>query len=142
MQSANVEDDDAVVEKMRQFGEFIGMAFQIKDDLFDYGDTAIGKPTGIDIKEQKMTLPLIYALNNVSSKEKAWIIQSIKKYNRDKKRVKEVIKKVKEVGGLKYAEEKMEAYRQKALDILLTFPKDKYRDALELMVNYVISRKQ
>jgi octaprenyl-diphosphate synthase len=118
------------------------MAFQIKDDLFDYGDTAIGKPTGIDIKEQKMTLPLIYALNNVSSTEKAWIIQSIKKYNRDKKRVKEVIKKVKEVGGLKYAEEKMEAYRQKALDILLTFPKDKYRDALELMVNYVISRKQ
>ena len=142
MGARTVQDDDAIVEKMRLFGEYIGMAFQIKDDLFDYGDTAIGKPTGIDIKEQKMTLPLIYTLNHVSSKEKAWLIQSIKKHNRDKKRVSQVIQKVKDAGGLQYAESKMEEYRKKALSHLLTFPRDKYRDALELMVNYVISRKQ
>ena len=142
MGARTVQDDDAVVEKMRRFGELIGMAFQIKDDLFDYGEAAIGKPTGIDIKEQKMTLPLIYTLNNVSTAEKNWLIQSVKRYNRDKKRVKEVIEKVKAAGGLTYAEKKMEEYRQKALEILLEFPKDEYRDALELMVNYVISRKQ
>ena len=142
MGAQTVQDDDAVVEKMRRFGELIGMAFQIKDDLFDYGEAAIGKPTGIDIKEQKMTLPLIYTLNNVSTAEKNWLIQSVKRYNRDKKRVKQVIEKVKAAGGLAYAEKKMEEYRQKALEILLEFPKDEYRDALELMVNYVISRKQ
>ena len=142
MGARTVQDDDEVVEKMRLFGEYIGMAFQIKDDLFDYGETAIGKPTGIDIKEQKMTLPLIYTLNNVSTPEKNWIIQSVKRHNRDKKRVREVIEKVKAAGGLTYAEEKMEEFRQKALAILLEFPQDAYRDALEQMVNYVISRKQ
>ena len=142
MGARTVQNDDAIVQKMRLFGEYIGMAFQIKDDLFDYGDTAIGKPTGIDIKEQKMTLPLIYTLNTVSVQEKNWLIQSIRKYNRDKKRVKEVIAKVKAAGGLVYAEEKMEEYRQKAMDILVTFPEDEYRNALEKMVNYVISRKQ
>ena len=142
MGARTVQNDDTLVEKMRLFGEYIGMAFQIKDDLFDYGETAIGKPTGIDIKEQKMTLPLIYTLNSVSTTEKNWLIQSIKRYNRDKKRVKEVIEKVKMTGGLAYAERKMEEFRQKALVILMEFPKDDYRDALELMVNYVITRKQ
>ena len=142
MGARTVQEDDVVVEKMRQFGELIGMAFQIKDDLFDYGETAIGKPTGIDIKEQKMTLPLIYTLNTVSTVDKNWLIQSVKHHNRDKKRVRKVIEKVKASGGLAYAEAKMEEYRQKALEILLEFPKDEYRDALELMVNYVISRKQ
>ena len=142
MGARTVQNDDTLVEKMRLFGEYIGMAFQIKDDLFDYGETAIGKPTGIDIKEQKMTLPLIYTLNSVSTAEKNWLIQSIKRYNRDKKRVKEVIEKVKMTGGLEYAERKMEEFRQKALAILMEFPKDDYRDALELMVNYVITRKQ
>ena len=142
MGARTVQDDDQLVEKMRLFGEYIGMAFQIKDDLFDYGEIAIGKPTGIDIKEQKMTLPLIYALNNVSIAEKNWLIQSVKRYNRDKKRVKQVIEKVKAAGGLAYAEEKMEEFRQKALTLLLEFPQDPYRDALEQMVNYVIWRKQ
>ena len=142
MGAQTVQDNVDLVEKMRLFGEYIGMAFQIKDDLFDYGETAIGKPTGIDIKEQKMTLPLIHTLNTVSTPEKNWLIQSVKHHNRDKKRVKEVIKRVKAAGGLSYAEKKMEEYRQKALSILLEFPKDNYRDALELMVNYVISRKQ
>jgi len=142
MGARTVQENDAIVEKMRLFGEYIGMAFQIKDDLFDYGETAIGKPTGIDIKEQKMTLPLIYTLNNVSTAEKNWLIQSVKRYNRDKKRVKQVIEKVKAAGGLIYAEEKMEDFRKKAMNLLLEFPQDAYRDALEQMVNYVISRKQ
>ena len=91
----SVIDDESQVENMRRFGELIGMAFQIKDDLFDYTEEAIGKPTGIDIKEQKMTLPLIHVLNNCTSKEKSWLINSIKNYNKDKKRVKEVIEFVK-----------------------------------------------
>ena len=98
------------VEQMRSFGELIGVAFQIKDDLFDYSDQAIGKPTGIDIKEQKMTLPLIYAINNASSKDKNWLINSVKKYNKDKNRVKQVIAYVKSHGGLDYAQQQMKDY--------------------------------
>ena len=142
MGAQSVSDDKEAVEQMRIFGELLGMAFQIKDDLFDYGESKIGKPTGIDIKEQKMTLPLIYSLNNVSSKERKWLIHSVKKYNTDKKRVKEVIQLVKDSGGLDYAQKRMETYRTEALDILMTFPKNAYRDSLELMVNYVITRKQ
>ena len=142
MGAQSVSDDEEAVEQMRVFGELLGMAFQIKDDLFDYGEAKIGKPTGIDIKERKMTLPLIYTLNNVSSKERKWLIHSVKKYNTDKKRVKEVIQLVKDSGGLDYAQKRMEAYRTEALDILMTFPKNAYRDSLELMVNYVITRKQ
>ena len=142
MGAQSVSDNKEAVELMRIFGELLGMAFQIKDDLFDYGETKIGKPTGIDIKEQKMTLPLIYTLNNVSSKERKWLIHSVKKYNTDKKRVKEVIQLVKDSGGLDYAQKRMETYRTEALDILMTFPKNAYRDSLELMVNYVITRKQ
>lgn len=135
-------DDKVVVERMRKFGELIGMAFQIKDDLFDYTDGPIGKPTGIDIKEQKMTLPLIYALNNCTGKEKAWVINSIKNHNKDKKRVKEVIEFVKEKKGLQYAEYKMMAFQKEALLLLQDFPESTYKDALILMVNYVIERKK
>jgi octaprenyl-diphosphate synthase len=137
-----VPENTEVVEKMRKFGELIGMAFQIKDDLFDYTEEAIGKPTGIDIKEQKMTLPLIYALNNCSSKEKSWLINSIKNHNKDKKRVKEVIAFVKSNNGLVYAEKKMVQFQQEALQILNKFPSSDYKDALTLMVNYVIDRKK
>jgi octaprenyl-diphosphate synthase len=129
------------IENMRKFGELIGMAFQIKDDLFDYTDDAIGKPTGIDIKEQKMTLPLIYALNNCSDREKRWVINSIKNHNKDKKRVKEVIAFVKEKNGLGYAEQKMIQFQQEALQLLADYPSSPYKDALTLMVNYVIERK-
>ncbi|MDN3708409.1 polyprenyl synthetase family protein [Myroides ceti] len=135
-------DDKDVVERMRKFGELIGMAFQIKDDLFDYTDGPIGKPTGIDIKEQKMTLPLIYALNNCTGKEKAWVINAVKNHNKDKKRVKEVIEFVKEKGGLQYAEDKMMAFQKEALLLLQDFPESTYKDALILMVNYVIERKK
>lgn len=136
-----VPEDAELVEKMRKFGELIGMAFQIKDDLFDYTDDAIGKPTGIDIKEQKMTLPLIYVLNNCSPKEKSWVINSIKNHNKNKKRVKEVIAFVKDHNGLVYAENKMVQFQQEALQLLENFPSSPYKDALVLMVNYVIDRK-
>jgi octaprenyl-diphosphate synthase len=138
----SVSEDVALVEKMRLFGELIGMAFQIKDDLFDYTDDAIGKPTGIDIKEQKMTLPLIYALNNCSPKEKNWCINSIKNHNKDKKRVREVIQFVKDKNGLTYAEQKMVQFQQEALALLDDFPNSPYKDSLTLMVNYVIDRKK
>lgn len=130
------------VEKMRKFGELIGMAFQIKDDLFDYGTQKIGKPTGIDIKEQKMTLPLIYALNNSDIKEKSWVINSIKKHNKNSKRVKEVIAFVKLKGGLDYAVDKMFDFQKQALTLLDDYPNSKYKDSLVLMVNYVIERNK
>lgn len=129
------------VEKMHEFGELLGMAFQIKDDLFDYGDRKIGKPLGIDIKEKKMTLPLIYTLNVVSPKEKRQIINIVKNHNTDKTKVRELIQLVKAKGGLEFAQQKMESYRKQALKLLSEFPKNEYRDALELMLNYVIERK-
>jgi octaprenyl-diphosphate synthase len=140
--AASVKPNSKEVETMRRFGELIGMAFQIKDDLFDYGDAKIGKPTGIDIKEQKMTLPLIHVLNHCSEKERAWLINSIKKHNKEKKRVKEVIAFVKTHGGLEYATEKMKAFQKEALEILSTYPESPYKTSLELMVNYVIDRKK
>ncbi len=140
--ACSVAPDDAVqVERMRKFGELIGMAFQIKDDLFDYTDDAIGKPTGIDIKEQKMTLPLIYVLNQCTPKEKSWVINSIKNHNKDKKRVKEIIQFVKDNNGLHYAEQKMMQFQREALELLADFPESEYKKALTLMVNYVIERK-
>jgi len=138
--AASVKPNTNDVEQMRKFGELIGMAFQIKDDLFDYGDEKIGKPTGIDIKEQKMTLPLIYVLNNCTQKEQNWLINSVKKHNKNKARVKEVIAFVKEKGGLAYAVSKMETFQLEALELLKKYPNSEYKEALVLMVNYVISR--
>ncbi|MDC7998666.1 polyprenyl synthetase family protein [Gilvibacter sediminis] len=130
------------VKLMEKFGELIGMAFQIKDDLFDYGEAKIGKPTGIDIKEQKMTLPLIHALNTAPADKKRWLINSVKNHNTDKKRVKEVIAYVKEVGGLDYAVKKMKAYQQQAMELIKPYPDSPYKDSLVLMVDYVIDRKK
>lgn len=135
-------EKEELIEKMRHFGELIGMAFQIKDDLFDYTDGPIGKPTGIDIKEQKMTLPLIYALNTSDAKERKWVINSVKNHNKDKKRVRELIAFVKEKGGLAYAEQKMIAFQKEALQILEYFPESPYKSSLTVMVNYVIQRKK
>ena len=139
--AASVKPETTDVETMRKFGDLIGMAFQIKDDLFDYGREQIGQPPGIDIKEQKMTLPLIYALNQASNQEKKWLINSIKNHNRDRKRVKEVITYVKEKGGLEYAVSKMKQFQTEALHILQNYPESQYRNSLELMVTYVIERK-
>ncbi|PZD77699.1 polyprenyl synthetase family protein [Mesonia sp. K7] len=140
--AAAVKPASKDVEKMRKFGELIGMAFQIKDDLFDYGEEKIGKPTGIDIKEQKMTLPLIYVLNNCDAKEKSWLINSVKNHNKNSKRVKEVITFVKEKGGLDYAVKKMKAYQQEASEILQKYPDSPYKESLVTMINYVIDRKK
>lgn len=139
--AASVGSSTEEVEKMRTFGELIGIAFQIKDDLFDYTDAKIGKPTGIDIKEQKMTLPLIYTVNNCSDKEKKWLINSVKNHNKNKKRVKEVISFVKEKGGIEYTTQKMKEYQAKALTILACYPDSEYKQSLLTMVNYVIERK-
>src|SRR5699024_7592865 len=142
MGAASVKPNSTHVETMRKFGELIGMAFQIKDDLFDYGEEKIGKPTGIDIKEQKMTLPLIYTLNNASEKDKRWLINSVKNHNNNKKRVKEVIQFVKDAGGLEYAQEKMKKYQKQAFEILKPYPDSEYKKSLELMMNYVIDREK
>lgn len=140
--AASVKPNTNDVERMRKFGELIGMAFQIKDDLFDYGEEAIGKPTGIDIKEQKMTLPLIHVLNNCSKKDQDWLFNSIKKHNKDKKRVKEVIAFVKDHGGLEYAVAKMKQFQEEALLLLKDYPESEFKSSLILMVNYVIERKK
>lgn len=137
----STSNDMATAEKMRLFGEKTGIAFQIKDDLFDYASEDVGKPTGNDIKEKKLTLPLIYTLNNVDKETRRKIIYIVKNNNRDKKKVSWVINKVKEAGGIDYAAEKMEAYKQEALDILHSFPDNKIRKGLEDLVLYVTDRK-
>jgi len=139
----SVNADEEICKKMNLFGERVGMAFQIKDDLFDYTNSnAIGKPVGIDIKEQKMTLPLIHVLNKVSEKEKNWLINSVKRHNRDKKRVREVIEFVKANGGLEYSQKKMTEYSSKALEILNEFPDSEYKNSLITIVNYVMEREK
>ena len=131
-----------VIEQMRQFGEYTGIAFQIKDDLFDYGDNNIGKPTGLDIKEKKMTLPLIYALNNSSKKEKQHIITLIKNKSDKKKSVHEVINFVISKGGFEYAQKCMKVYQQKASEILLTMPDNASRQSLLELLDFVIERRK
>ena len=132
------------VEKMRLFGEYTGIAFQIKDDLFDYGSDAnkIGKPTGIDIKEKKMTLPLIYALNNANSSDKRKVTRIIKKHNEDKKKVKEVINFVIAAGGIEYAQKAMDNYKNKALEILKEFEQNEANKALAELVLYTTERSK
>lgn len=140
--AASATDDEAAIARMRDFGEYTGIAFQIKDDLFDYGSGEhIGKPTGIDIKEKKMTLPLIYALNNAGFRDKRRIINIVKNHNTDPQRVAEAISFVQKSGGIQYAEKKMYEYRDKALDILNTFPESPSRTSLINMVKYTTERK-
>jgi len=133
--------DETITAKMKIFGEKVGIAFQIKDDLFDYGKEDIGKPTGNDIKEKKLTLPLIYTLNNVSASVKKELVYIIKNENKDPKKVKFVIDTVINAGGIKYANEKMNVYRDEALEILYSFPDDPVRKALEDLVRFTTDRK-
>ena len=127
---------------MQAFGEAVGIAFQIKDDLFDYGDGSnIGKPTGIDIKEKKMTLPLIYALNNASYFEKRRIINIVKNNNNNPKKVAEVIDFVIKSGGIQYAEQRMNEYKAKAIELLNTFPESPAKASLIGLVRYTTERK-
>ena len=133
--------DEAVTAKMKVFGEKVGIAFQIKDDLFDYGNEDIGKPTGNDIKEKKLTLPLIFTLNNISKLAKRALIYILKNENKNPKKIKLVIDAVIEAGGIKYAAEKMNAYRDEALEILYSFPENPTRKALEDLVRFTTDRK-
>jgi octaprenyl-diphosphate synthase len=132
--------DEKTIQKMRLFGEKIGMAFQLKDDLFDYGELEIGKPVGIDIKEKKMTLPLIYALSKSGWLEKRKIISIIKNESDQPKRVKEVIAYVKRSGGIQYAVEKMHKYHREALAIMEDFPDSDYKRSLLQLVQFTIDR--
>ncbi len=134
-------DDSFSVEKMGLFGHNVGMAFQIKDDLFDYTSMDIGKPTGNDIKEKKLTLPLIYTLNNCPADVKRKIIYIIKNQNTDKEKVAEVIDLVEQYGGIDYATNKMNEFRDEALAILHEFPETPVRAALEELVRYTTDRR-
>jgi octaprenyl-diphosphate synthase len=134
--------DLEIAEKMRLFGEKVGIAFQIKDDLFDYGKDDVGKPTGNDIKEKKMTLPLIYTLNKVDRPLRKELIYIIKNQNRDKEKINFVISKVEEAGGISYATQKMNEYRNSALQILEDFPADETRATLANLVNFTTDRKK
>jgi octaprenyl-diphosphate synthase len=138
--STTFNNDDAI-EKMRLFGEKVGMAFQIKDDLFDYSSEAVGKPTGNDIKEKKLTLPLIYTLNNCDAALRKKIIYIIKNQNTQKDKVDFVLDAVENFGGITYATNKMFAFRDEALEILHSFPASEVREALEELVRYTTDRK-
>lgn len=139
--STSKNDEDAI-ERMRQFGENIGIAFQIKDDLFDFGADDVGKPLGIDIQEKKLTLPLIYALDNASKSDKNHVIHLIKNHGNKQEKVREVISFVQQSGGLEYASKIMQQYSQRAFDILETFPDSPSRQALRDLVVFVTNRKK
>ncbi|WEK35856.1 MAG: polyprenyl synthetase family protein [Candidatus Pseudobacter hemicellulosilyticus] len=133
--------DEAIADKMRSFGEKVGIAFQIKDDLFDYGNEAIGKPTGNDIKEKKLTLPLIYTLNNADKATRRRLIYIIKNHHKDPEKVQEVIQTVKQAGGIGYAEQKMMQYRDEALAIIHEFDNATIKQGLEELVRFTTDRK-
>ena len=139
--ASSVTQDKSKIELIRDFGYAAGMAFQIKDDLFDYGYQNIGKPTGIDIKEKKMTLPLIYTLNKADASTRNNIMHIIKRKSSQKKYQAEVIQIVKDHGGLEYAQSKMLAYKQEARDILLNFDDNPSRQSLISLLDFIVDRK-
>ncbi len=140
--AASSGTDEENIARMKQFGEKIGIAFQIKDDLFDYGAADIGKPLGIDIKEKKMTLPLIYALDKAPREQKRHIIRLIKYKNEDAESIAEVIRFVQESGGLEYAAKVMLNYREEAFALLDSMPASEARDAMRQLVHFVTDRKK
>lgn len=134
--------DEAIAEKMRLFGEKTGMAFQIKDDLFDYGTDDVGKPTGNDIKEKKLTLPLIYTLNNTDRSTRRELIYIVKNQNKNPEKVNHVIEVVKKTGGIAYAQNRMNEYRDEALGILNSFTNNEVKEALSELVKFTTDRKR
>ena len=138
--AVSVNSSSSEIKKITKIGMYIGIAFQIKDDLFDYGKKTIGKPRGIDIKQKKITLPLIYTLNNINKSEKRWLIKSLKKNKKSRALINQIISLVKERGGLDYAVQIMKKYHKLSLDDLDTFKDSSYKDSLKKMVNYVIER--
>lgn len=140
--AASAGADAATIEKMRLFGEKIGIAFQIKDDMFDFGTDDVGKPLGIDIKEKKVTLPLIYVLNNSDKADKRRIINLVKNHNEEPEKIKQIISFVNERGGLQYAETQMKKYQDEAFEILNTFPESESRHGLEQLVRFTTERNK
>jgi octaprenyl-diphosphate synthase len=141
--AASVTEDEAAVEQMFRIGIDAGIAFQIKDDIFDYQAKGIlGKPTGNDIKEKKITLPLLYVLSNSTEKEKRRILHEVKRKNKNTAKVQELVNLVVERGGLEYATERMNHYRDRAISAINEFPGSASRDALAELVNYVTTRKK
>ncbi|TVR79585.1 MAG: polyprenyl synthetase family protein [Chitinophagaceae bacterium] len=138
--AASTTKDEEIISTMQQFGEHAGIAFQIKDDLFDFGNHDIGKPKGIDIKEKKMTLPLIHALRNADSFTKRKIKYIIKNQSQDSKKVQEVIDFVVKSDGIKYANEKMNEHKEKAISILAKIPESEAKDSLNLLIHFTINR--
>jgi len=133
--------DEQLTEKLSRFGEAVGIAFQIKDDLFDYGNEQTGKPSGNDLKEKKLTLPLIYTLNKVEKPLRRELIYIIKNQNRNPEKIKYVLKQVIQAGGIRYATEKMNQYRDEALSILYGFEDSEVRKGLEELVRFTTDRK-
>jgi len=141
--AASTGSGDEVITKMYKIGENLGMAFQIKDDLLDFGEgDNIGKPTGIDIKEKKMTLPLIYLLNNSDNKQKRQYINIVKNHNDDKQKVNWLVDRVKQSGGMEYTIKKMKAFEEEALALLDTFHENESRDMLKEIIRFTIDRKK
>ncbi|NOW95907.1 polyprenyl synthetase family protein [Mucilaginibacter sp. SG564] len=140
--AASAGASDEVVEKMRLFGEKIGIAFQIKDDMFDFGTDDVGKPLGIDIKEKKVTLPLIYSLANATDSEKKRIINLVKNHNDDPAKIAQIVKFVNDTGGLQYAEIQMKKYQDEAFEILNTFPDSDSHRGLEQLVRFTTERNK
>src|SRR5690606_28535511 len=139
--AASVTDDQAVIDKFYRFGEIIGIAFQIKDDLFDYGEADIGKPRAIDIQEKKMTLPLIYTLQQVDRSRRRELINIVEKHNRDKKRVADLVGQVHQSGGIRYAEQRMAEYMEKALALVGEIDASPATTSMQRLIHYVINRK-
>ncbi len=137
----SVTKDEEVLKKMWRFGELVGTAYQIKDDIFDYGDSKIGKPTGIDIKEKKMTLPLIHVLSKANPSDKRWIIRTVKKNNHDTRKVNKLIKYVHDHGGITYAQQKMNQFIEEAIGLLSDIPNSEAKTSLIQLVDFVIERK-
>ena len=140
--ASSAKQPQEVIDAMWKFGEKVGMAFQIKDDLFDYGTEEIGKPVGIDIKEKKMTLPLIYALKDASWKDRRKIINTIKNHSHKPKKVREVIEFVKNSGGIEYSVEVMNKFHNEALEILERFPESEYKTSLAKLIDFTINRNK
>ena len=139
--AASVTSDQQLIDQFYTLGETIGTAFQIKDDLFDYGELNIGKPRAIDIQEKKMTLPLIYTLKKVDARQKNDLIRVVEKHNKDKKRVKELIDKVYASGGIEYAQQKMTALILQAKAQLDALPESKAKESMHQLMNYVLERE-
>ncbi len=140
--AASVTQDKLLIEKFYQFGETIGIAFQIKDDLFDYGDADVGKPRAIDIQEKKMTLPLIYTLQHVSPARRKELIRTVEKYNKDKTRIQDLIRQVHQSGGIRYAQQVMEEYVQKAMSLVNEIPASTATTSMKDLISFVVDRKK